>query len=262
MKMRSIILILTSTPSNTSMSTLNAGSGIRTSVTQGNDEDYMPFGLDGIMAATKKLKGVSRGQVPEDERDSYAFKTFLTPDKLLRERIRLDADKTRLGVLRKAARTRSLKAVPPACFDGYGKGLLIGNPLASPLEETNPMHIVEQSRRMSAFGPGGIGSKDAITDASVAINPSSFGYVSPIRASRGGILGLDCRLAEGVHFGSDGNLYRVMKNRRTGKNEWVSQHQAAKRRDRNSSLTVNKVYTLVRVCYSNNLHWRFSVTVA
>lgn len=153
---------------------------LRTSVAQGEDADYMPVGLSGIIAATAKLKAVSRGQTPPDERDSIEYKTYLTPDKLLRERIRLDADKTRLNVLRRAARVRNLSAVPVNAFDGYMRGLLIGNPLASPLEEVNPMHVVEQARRVSGFGPGGIGSSDAVTEEAQAVHASQFGFISPL----------------------------------------------------------------------------------
>lgn len=146
----------------------------------GKDEDYVPLGLHGLLSATEKIKGVSRGAIDQDDRDSLAFKTYLSPADQLRERIRLDSGKTRLNILRKVARMRNLNAVSVNAFDPYTKGLLIGNPLASPLEETNPMHVVEQARRLSAFGEGGLGSEDAITTSAQAVNASQFGYIDPV----------------------------------------------------------------------------------
>lgn len=211
------------------MSTLPAKPpSLRASVAQGDDDAYIPVGLSGILAASEKLKAVSRGHVEPDDRDSLEFKTYLTPDKLLRERIRLDADKTRLGLMRRAAKSRSLGVIPPNAFNGYMRGLLIGNPLASPLEEINPMHVVEQARRVTGFGPGGIGSSDAITETMQAVNPSQFGFLSVVEGPESEAAGIDSRLSDGVHYGSDGNLYRVMRNARTGKKQWVDQRTAAR----------------------------------
>ena len=62
------------------MSTLPAKPpSLRASVAQGDDDAYIPVGLSGILAASEKLKAVSRGHVEPDDRDSLEFKTYLTP---------------------------------------------------------------------------------------------------------------------------------------------------------------------------------------
>lgn len=187
-----------------------------------DDPDHVPVGLRGVLGATEKLLAVNRGLVPPDERDSWQFKRIMPTDKLLRERVKLDADKTRLNLMRRLARFRSLKPVSSFAFDGYAQGLLIGNPLSMPLEEINPMHLVEQSRRVTQMGPGGLPSEDSITEEAQALHPSQFGFLSTLEGPESSRIGVDTRLAHGVKIGSDGNLYQKFLDRRENKFRWLA----------------------------------------
>ena len=149
-------------------------------VPQHEDDPDVSVGLHGVLAATEKLLAVNRGLVPEDERDNLRYKRVQTTDKLISERVRMDADKLRLGVLRRTARSRSLKGLMPFAFDGYATGHLIGNPLSSPLEEINPISLVEQQRRLTQMGPGGLTSDQSITPEAQNVTPSQFGYICPL----------------------------------------------------------------------------------
>jgi hypothetical protein len=142
------------------------------------DPDHVPVGLRGILAATENLLAVNRGLAEPDERDAMQFKRLMTTDRLLRERVNMDADKTRFNLLRRLARAKSLKPVAPGVFNSYAEGLLVGNPLSMPLEEINPMHLVEQARRVTHMGPGGLPSDESITPESQNIHPSQAGFIS------------------------------------------------------------------------------------
>lgn len=187
-------------------------------------EELVPVGLDGILLSTEKLLAINRGEDTPDQRDSYAFKRVWGVDRHVSERVRLDAGKTRLKMLRRVARDRSLKSLPHMPFNEYGTGLLLGdedaNPLASSPEQINPMHIADQARRMTQKGPGGILSDSAITTEAQAVDPSQFGFVSPLEGPESGLSGIDVRLASGVRVGSDGRLYQQFRNARTGQVEW------------------------------------------
>lgn len=190
------------------------------------DED-VPVGLHGILAASEKLLAVNRGLAPVDERDSLQFKRVMTTAELLKERVRLDADKTRLNTLRQAAKFRSLKRTHPFLFDAYTEGHLLGNPLSSPLEEINPISLVESSHRVTQMGPGGLGSTDAITDEARALHPSQFGFLCAIAGPESEKIGIDTRVATGTKLGSNGMLYQQMHNKRTGKLQWVCPEEVA-----------------------------------
>jgi DNA-directed RNA polymerase beta subunit len=189
------------------------------------DPDYVPFGVKGVLGATERLLAVSRGLDEPDNRDSYGFKRIWGVDKHLGERIRLDAGKIRRQQIRTAAKLRSLKGTHPFAFDTYTRGLILGdpgeaNPLSSPLEEINPLHLLEQARRITQMGPGGIQSSQAITADGQNVSASQFGFVSSIAGPESEKIGIDARLAHGVRIGSDGQLYQQFKNSRTKQLEW------------------------------------------
>ena len=186
------------------------------------DPDTTPIGIRGIIASTEKLLAINRGLTEPDERDSMQFKQLMTPDKLMRERVKMDADKVRLNLMRRVARFKNLKPVNAGVFDSYATGLIIGNPLSSPLEEINPMHLVEQARRITHMGPGGLPSEDAISVDAQMVHPSQFGFVSPSEGPESSRAGIDVRMAWGTKIGSDGRLYQKFRNPKTGKNHWLS----------------------------------------
>ncbi|MFN5249793.1 MAG: hypothetical protein ACK5DE_01995 [Bacteroidota bacterium] len=145
-----------------------------------DEEEYVPVGVKGLLSASQKLLAINRGLDKPDERDSLLFKRILTTDRLLSERIKLDSDRVRGSMLPLIARHKNLKAVGPFAFDSYMEKFLIGNPLSSPLEEINPLHLLEQSRRATQMGPGGIGTDNAITEDMQAIRTDQFGFLSTL----------------------------------------------------------------------------------
>lgn len=192
-------------------------------VTPDEDEDeYEPIGIEGVLASTEKLLHINRGMLPSDSRDSYEFKTIYDTPALIRERIRLDAEKIRQNTMKRVAKTKSLKPVKPRAFDDYVDKLISGNPLSMPLEETNPLHLVEQHRRVTLMGPGGLPSEEVVTPEAQAVHHSQFGFLSPLEGPESSLAGIDTRAAVGSRIGSDGRLYQQMRNTRTNEFEWVS----------------------------------------
>jgi len=187
-----------------------------------HDPTDVSVDIDTILHATRKLIAVNRGEADPDERDALMYRTILGPDKLMAERVDLDAGKLRLNAMRRLSRMRNLKALQPSHFDGYATGLLIGNPLSSPLEEINPMHLVEQSRRITQMGPGGLPSEESISQEAQALHPSSFGFIDVISGPESSRAGVDTRAAWGTKIGSDGKIYQRFKDRKKGVYRWLS----------------------------------------
>lgn len=185
-------------------------------------DDEVSGDVDSILASTEKLLAVNKGLAEPDERDSLEFRKIMTPDQLLAERISMDAGRVRQTTMRRLARAKTLKPIGTGHFDDYAKGLIIGNSLSSPLEEINPMHLVEQQRRISALGPGGIPSEESITPEMSNIHPSQFGFIDVISGPESSRAGVDVRSAWGTKIGSDGLIYQKFTNKKTGKKEWLS----------------------------------------
>lgn len=185
-------------------------------------EEYQGVGVDGLLASTEKLLAINRGLVDTDERDSMKFQKILTRPALFRERIKMDSGKLARTAMYRAAKMKSLNGIQPGYFNGYIDSVLIGNPLTSPLEEINPMQLVENSRRITRMGPGGLSSSDSITEDSQAVHPSQFGFISPIEGPESERAGIDVRMALGTRIGSNGRIYQKMFDRRKNTFRWMS----------------------------------------
>lgn len=143
-------------------------------------EEYMPVGVNGLLAASEKLLAMNRGLAEQDERDSLRYQKLVRPSDMFRERIKMDSGKLARSVMYQASRRKNLSGLLPNAFSGYIDAVMKGNPLTSPLEEINPMQLVENARRISKMGPGGIPSADSITEEAQAVHPSQFGFIDPI----------------------------------------------------------------------------------
>jgi hypothetical protein len=162
------------------MATTNPTSHHRYLSDDDEHEKYAPVGIDGLLAASEKLLAVNRGLAEPDERDSLPNDRIHTVDRLMAERVKLDHGKTLRAMMGRVSRSRNLSPMGAASFDNYTTGYLTGNPLVTALEEINPMHILEQKRRITKMGPGGIGDPNAITESMQAVGAAQFGFVDPI----------------------------------------------------------------------------------
>lgn len=144
------------------------------------DDEYVPVGLDGILSATQKALAMNRGLVGSDHRDGLGFKRLMSTADLMAERVRMDATGSLRKLVQHSARQRTLKGFSPGALDDLIEKHITQSSLSSPLEEINPLDVMNQARRVTMLGPGGISSADMITPAMQAVHASSFGYLSAI----------------------------------------------------------------------------------
>lgn len=144
------------------------------------DSELVNMDLDDIVAGTRKLVAINRGDAKPDERDAFGYKRIYSTGDLIGERIKIDAGKPALTLLRKLNKRRSLKNLPAGFLTSYSEGQLIGNPLSSPIEETNPLQVQDHMYRITQMGPGGIGSSNALTEEMQNVHASEFGFIDPI----------------------------------------------------------------------------------
>jgi DNA-directed RNA polymerase beta subunit len=186
------------------------------------DSEYTSMSPDIILGVTKKLVDINKGIAPVDERDSVRFKRIFTPDKLFRERIALDSKGIARKLMYQVAKRKTLKAIPNSAFDTYAEQILIGNQLSSPLEEINPAHLLEQKRRITQMGEGGIKSDQGISEDMQNLHPHEFGFLASINSPESGRIGIDTRAAWQSKIGSDGLIYQRFKDRKTGRTVWLN----------------------------------------
>lgn len=190
-------------------------------------EEYMPVGINGLMAASEKLLAINRGLVEPDERDSMRFQKIVRPHTMFKEGIKMDAGKISRQIMYQASKRRNLKGLNPNALMPYIDRVLKGNPLTSPLEEINPMQLTENARRITKMGPGGIPSDDSITEEAQSVHPSQFAFICPISGPESARAGIDTRAAWGTKVGSDGRIYQVFYDRASKSYKWMSPAQVS-----------------------------------
>lgn len=187
-----------------------------------SDDQYAPVGVGGLVAATQKALAMNRGLMDQDHRDGIQFKRIMNTPELLAERVKLDSTGSFRRIMGHAARHRSLKGFMPGALSDLVEKHITGSQLSSPLEEINPLDVLNQARRVTLMGPGGISSADMITAPMQAVHASIFGFLSPSEGPESGQAGVDTRMANGVKIGSNGRLYQRFRNPRTGDIHWLS----------------------------------------
>jgi DNA-directed RNA polymerase subunit beta len=188
---------------------------------------YKNLGLDSILATTRKLLAVSRGEEDVDDRDHLAFQTIMGPEDLFSERIAKDYGGIRRNTLFRSSFRGNLDVVQPGMLTRQLEAALLSSGLGQSLEEINPADIFDKQNRISRLGEGGIPSIDAVPDEARAVQPSHMGFVDPVRTPESFKVGVDVHIANKVRKGRDGRFYAPFTDRRTGKTVWKSPQDLA-----------------------------------
>lgn len=181
---------------------------------------YDRINLDTLIATTRKLLAISRGDEDIDDRDALAYQTFLGPEDLFSERLEKDYGGLQKQLLWKSSFRKNLQPVYPSTLQSQIDAVLLNSGLANALEEINPAEIFDKQSRITRMGEGGIPSSDAIPDEARAVQPSHLGFIDPIRTPESMRVGVDVNLSSTVKKGPDGALYGKFKDPRTGKIVW------------------------------------------
>lgn len=174
-----------------------------------------------MLAITKKLLSVSRGEADPDDRDHLAFQHFLGPEELLSERIHRDRGSLQ-QLLWKATNLGNLSRVLPGVFTRHIEAGILDSGLGNSAEEINPLEMYDGQFRTSRMGVGGIPSIDSVPDEARAVQPSQMGYVDLLRTPESLKAGVDTRVARSAYKGRDGRIYAPFKDPRTGKTIYKS----------------------------------------
>lgn len=182
--------------------------------------------LDTLLAATRKLIAINRGEAEPDDRDHLAYMTIHGPEDLLAERV--GRDRMLLGkVLWKASMAGNLAHVQPELLTRGIQAAIMSSGLGQPTEGINPAMIFDQQARVSRLGEGGIPSLESVPAESRNVQPSHYGYIDPLVTPESLKVGIDSRLTQAARKGEDGRLYAPFRDVRTGKTEWKTAQDLA-----------------------------------
>lgn len=182
---------------------------------------------DAILAATRKLLAVSRGEAESDDRDHPAYQRFVGPEDLIRERVERDHGRHQKNAFWQVSRDGNLKRMPSGLMTQQIEQVLTGSGLAQVIEEINPLEVFDKQGRITRMGEGGLASMDSVPESARAVQPAHFGYLDPIRTPESFKAGIDLNMSRGSRKGKDGTVYTQFHNPRTGQLEWKSPKELA-----------------------------------
>ena len=188
-----------------------------------DDNSYGRITGQTMLRASQKILNAQNGFEDTDDRDALSYQKFYGPEDYFPERIEKDAGGVLRSALFKATNRGNLAPFRSSVFTPILNGVLIGSGLAAPIEEVNPIDILDQNMRLIRTGEGGISSSaHGVPRDTRSVQPSHFGIVDPVRTPESGSVGIDLRLTIGALKGRDGQIYSKLRNIKTGKLEPVS----------------------------------------
>lgn len=168
---------------------------------------------DVLLAATKKLLAINRGEAEPDDRDDLAYQRVVGVEDLFAERLSKDYQNLRRQLLHKASWAGNLKKITPGALTGQMEAVLTASGLAQAAEEINPLEVLDKVTRITRMGEGGIPSADAIPDESRSVHPSQTGFIDLLRTPESAKAGVDLYLSRAARKGADGRLYAPFEDR-------------------------------------------------
>lgn len=114
------------------------------------------------------------------------------------------------------------KAFPADVIAKTVKDFLSSSSMVQPADTDNPLAEVEQKRRVTTLGPGGLQSEDSASARFRDVHYSQNGRICPITTPEGGKIGLILHLANKVHVDENGEMLVPYQNVKTGAVELLS----------------------------------------
>lgn len=183
------------------------------------------LGPEPLVAISRKLLAINRGEEKEDDRDDKANQTFHSVDDFMKERILKDAGQVGRTLAHRIRYQGSLKPFRPGLFSSQLESLIQGNSLSQTVPGINPVEIHDLLHKIVQTGEGGIGSMDSIPLEARDVHPSQLGIIDPIRTAESGAVGVDQRLGSFARKGPGNQVYTPVRDLRTGKMVWRTPSQ-------------------------------------
>ena len=194
--------------------------------TLGHPHDHVT--KDALLATTKKLIAINKGEQEPDDRDHPAYMTVHGPEDLLAERVHKDKGTLR-RMLWKVSRTGDVQGLLPGLLTKPVQAAILSSGLGQPGENVNPLMVLAQRYRVSRLGTGGIPSTASIPNESRNVHPAQLGFIDPVASPESLAAGVDQRIARTARKGSDGRMYARFTDARSGKAIWRSPQDLAEK---------------------------------
>jgi DNA-directed RNA polymerase subunit beta len=165
---------------------------------------YDRVSLESLLATSKKLIEVMRGNQPPDERESLIFKDLYSVEDLATQYFEKNKETLVNKIKFRMDKKNSIRdIISSATYSKPIKSFFTQSDLASTSEQTNPAQILANAQKVTFMGTGGIGSRHAITTEVRDLHPTHINFLDALatpESSRAGVnLGLTRDLLKDGH---------------------------------------------------------------
>ena len=163
-----------------------------------------------LLATSKKLLKVHRGEEPEDERDSLLFKNLHAVDDLLINFFEKKAPSTIRSLRSRTDNKDSIREIiSPDTYSAPIKSFFTSGELSNAAPQTNLVEMLSEWRKTTIRGEGGIQNPHAITFKTRNIHPTHLGFLDPLVTPESSKAGVTLSLGTDVAQDEKGLKTRV-----------------------------------------------------
>ena len=154
-----------------------------------------------LLAATKNLLDVHKGNEEPVDRDSLLFKEMHSLEDFLGERLEKNSALLKRKLDRQVdnlKRTKLSQILNSGAFTSVVESFFTTDDKAATPEQTNPLEMFAGQFSTTVMGSGGIGSQHAVTDDTRSVHSSHFGFLDPVHTPESENVGVNTSLPLGA----------------------------------------------------------------
>lgn len=147
--------------------------------TMGVGTDHITKDL--LIAASKKLLSISKGETYGDDRDSLEHQRVYGVTEYLPEHIQRDGGRVARQMLWKATQRGNLSWIPSGALNDHVDSVFNESLLAKYIDGSNPFEAIDNNTGVTRIGEGGVGNQRMAPDEMRDVHNSFLGYIDPLR---------------------------------------------------------------------------------
>jgi len=185
--------------------------------------------VSSLLAAAKKILQVYNDTADVDERDNLEFQKVYSVEDIVKEVL----EKSTTEIVKIKAKLHAykptgnesedrdkLKAIfSPTYFTNPLRNFITTSSISRLPSQINAMEMLDTASIVTRLGEGAIQSEDAVPESTRAVNYSYMGTIDPIAAPESSKIGIDNRFTITALKGDDNEMYKEVRNMRTGQME-------------------------------------------
>jgi len=177
---------------------------------------------DVITNSIKKVVGVKKGQLEQDDKENLIFKKVVPPEDLISEGItkNLKAEMwKKRAPLNGFMPTKIEKVINEPVLTKANKLFLSTSAISRMPEGYNPLQLQQTNADITPLGEGGVKSSEVITPSMRGLHLSQMGFIDPIKSPEGANTGITLSLTQGSFVDKHNNPAMLVKNLKSNKLE-------------------------------------------